>query len=575
MIKKLSAYVREYKLPAILTSVFVAREVVMEVIIPQLMAKIIDVGLPQHNTSYVIKIGLLMILMAVLSLAAGAGSGLNAAKAGAGFARNMREAIYYKVQELSFANIDKFSTSSLVTRVTTDVNNVQMAFSMIIRMLVRSPMMLVAALFMCFKTSVRLTLVFLCVIPFLAATLVFLITKAMPNFRNMFTRYDVVNRVVQENLTNIRTVKAFVREDFESDKFHDATGQLYTYSVRAEKIMTLASPIMQFSMYTTMLLISWIGANLVISETMLKGQLMSIFTYVGQILSSLMMISMSVVMLSMAKTSGDRIVEVLDEEVDLKNGENPVTTLENGEIEFKNVSFSYSKDENKLALKDVSFDIKSGQTVGIIGGTGSSKSTLVQLIPRLYDVTKGQVLVSGRDVREYDLDTLRENVAMVLQKNVLFSGTIKENLRWGNPNATDEEIVKACRLAQASSFIEEFPDKYDTYIEQGGTNVSGGQKQRLCIARALLKKPKILILDDSTSAVDTATDALIRKAFLEEIPGTTKIIIAQRISSVQDADVILVMDDGRINGIGNHDELVANNAIYREVFESQMKGSEE
>ena len=574
MIKKLASYIREYKTAAFLTSFFVALEVVMEILIPQCMAKIIDVGLPSGNGGYVVKMGILMVLMACLSLFFGVSSGRNAAKSGAGFAKNLRQGLFYKVQELSFANIDKFSTASLVTRLTTDVNNVQMAFAMIIRMLVRAPFMLISAVFMCFTISKKLTLIFFCIIPFLTCGIALIMSKAMPNFRKMFGKYDVVNRVVQENLINVRTVKAFVREDFETEKFNDASGELYTYSIRAERLMNLSSPLMQFSMYTTILLISWIGAQLVVSETLLTGQLMSIFTYVQQILGSLMMISMSVVMLSMAKTSADRIVEVLDEEVDLKNGTNPIETVKDGSVKFDNVSFSYSKDENKLAVKDINIDIPSGSTVGIIGGTGSAKSTLVRLIPRLYDVTKGAVYVGGVDVRDYDLDSLRESVAVVLQKNVLFSGTIKENLRWGNENATDEEIIHACKLARADGFISEFPDKYDTYIEQGGTNVSGGQKQRLCIARALLKKPKILILDDSTSAVDTATDAQIRKAFREEIPGTTKIIIAQRISSVQDADMIIVMDDGKISGVGTHDELVKTNEIYREVYETQTKGSE-
>lgn len=575
MIKKLASYIREYKLTAVLTSVFVTLEVIMEVLIPQCMAKIIDVGLPNGDSAYITKIGLLMILMAVASLAFGVIAGVSAAKAGAGFSKNIRKGLFYKVQELSFANIDKFSTASLVTRLTTDVNNVQMAFTMMIRMLVRSPMMLVFALVMCITLSAKLSLVFLGVIPFLVICLVLIVTKAMPNFQKMFRKYDVVNRVVQENLTNIRTVKAFVREDFETEKFNNATGELYNYSIKAEKLLNFASPLMHFSMYLTMLLISWIGAHLVIDSSMTTGQLMSMFTYVQQILSSLMMISMSIVMLSMAKTSGDRIVEVLDEEVDLKNCENPVKEITDGSIKFENVSFSYSNDKSKLALENISFDIKSGQTVGIIGGTGSAKTTLVQLISRLYDVTEGTVYVGGRDVREYDLDTLREKVAVVLQKNVLFSGTIKENLRWGNENATDSQIIEACKAAQADGFIQSFPDKYDTYIEQGGTNVSGGQKQRLCIARALLKNPKILILDDSTSAVDTATDALIRKSFKEEVPDTTKIIIAQRISSVADADVIIVLDNGRIDGIGSHSELIKTNDIYREVYETQMKGSEQ
>ena len=575
MIKKLSAYVREYKLPAIMTGVFVSLEVVMEVVIPQLMAKIIDVGLPNSDMGYITRIGLLMILMAMLSLLFGVGSGRCAAKSSAGFAHNLRQGLFYKVQELSFANIDKFSTASLVTRLTTDVNNVQMAFQMMTRMLIRAPIMLVFALFMCFRISPELSMVFVCVVPFLACAQGFIMSRAMPNFRSMFKKYDVVNRVVQENLTNVRTVKAFVREDFETEKFKNSTKDLYDYSIRAEKLLILSSPIMQFSMYTTTLLISWIGAQLVIDTTMETGRLMSMFTYIMQILSSLMMISMSIVMMSMAKTSGDRIIEVLDEKIDLTNGENPVMEVKNGDVSFKNVSFSYSKDMNKLALEGVNLDIKSGETVGIIGGTGSAKSTLVQLISRLYDVTDGAVYVGDVDVRDYDLDVLRQNVAVVLQKNVLFSGTIAENLRWGNENATDEELVHACQLARADSFIQAFPKKYDTYIEQGGTNVSGGQKQRLCIARALLKKPKIIILDDSTSAVDTATDARIRKAFREELPGTTKIIIAQRISSVQDADKIIVMEDGKINAIGTHEQLVAENEIYREVYTSQMKGSEE
>lgn len=572
MIKKLSSYVREYKLPAIMTGVFVSLEVVMEVVIPQLMAKIIDVGLPNSDMGYITKIGLLMILMAMLSLLFGVGSGRCAAKSSAGFAHNLRQGLFYKVQELSFANIDKFSTASLVTRLTTDVNNVQMAFQMMTRMLIRAPIMLVFALFMCFRISAKLSMVFVCVVPFLALALGFIMTRAMPNFRNMFKKYDVVNMVVQENLTNVRTVKAFVREDFETEKFKKSTKDLYDYSIKAEKLLILASPIMQFSMYTTTLFISWIGAQLVIGATMETGRLMSMFTYIMQILSSLMMISMSIVMMSMAKTSGDRIIEVLDEKIDLTNKNDPVMEVKNGDVSFKNVSFSYSKDMHKLALEGVNLDIKSGETVGIIGGTGSAKSTLVQLISRLYDVTDGAVYVGDVDVRDYDLDVLRQNVAVVLQKNVLFSGTIAENLRWGNENATDEELVHACQLARADSFIQTFPKKYDTHIEQGGTNVSGGQKQRLCIARALLKQPKVLILDDSTSAVDTATDSRIRKAFAQEIPNTTKLIIAQRISSVQSADRIIVMDDGRIHGFGTHEELLTSDEIYREVYESQTSG---
>lgn len=547
----------------------------MEVVIPRQMAKIIDIGLPAGDIGYVTKIGLFMILMAVLSLCFGIGSGVNAAKAGAGFAKNLRQALFYKVQGLSFSNIDKFSTSSLVTRLTTDVTNVQMAFTMMIRMLVRAPIMLIFATFMTVKISPRLSLVFFAVIPVLAAALIFVMTKAMPKFKQMFKKYDVVNRVVQENLTNIRTVKAYVREDYETEKFKNASGDLYNNSIRAEKNTIFVNPLMSTAVYTVMLTISWLGAHLIVSGSMKTGELMSMFTYVMQILSSLMMISMSVVMMSMAKTSGDRIMEVLDEEVDLKNKENPIKEVKDGSIEFKHVDFGYSNDENKLVLTDINLSIPSGATVGIIGGTGSSKTSLVNLIPRLYDATSGSVSVGGVDVRDYDLDTLRGEVSVVLQKNVLFSGTIKENLRWGNENASDEELVRVCKLARADGFINEFPDKYDTYIEQGGTNVSGGQKQRLCIARALLKKPKVLILDDSTSAVDTATDAQIRKAFREEIPGTTKIIIAQRISSVQDADMIVVMNDGKIADVGTHDRLVKSSEIYREVYTSQVKGSEE
>ncbi len=575
MIKKLSPYVGEYKLAAVLTSVLVTCEVLLEVVIPQLMAKIIDIGLPNADMGYITKIGLLMVGTAILSLAAGAGSGRNAAKAGAGFSKNLRKALFDKVQELSFANIDKFSTASLVTRLTSDVENVQMAFTMIIRMLVRAPMMLVFAMFMCIRISPKLSLIFLAAIPVMFGMLVLMMSKAMPRFRQMFKKIDNVNRVVQENLTNVRTVKAYVREDYETTKFKGATKDLYDNSIAAEKYVILTSPIMQSTMYTVILLISWIGAHLVVSKSMTTGQLMSMFTYVNQILGSLMMISMSVVMMSMAKTAGDRIVEVLDEEVDIVNKPQPVKEVADGSIRFSNVSFSYSKDMEKLALKNINLEIKSGMTVGIIGGTGSRKTSLVNLIPRLYDATEGEVYVGGVNVKDYDLEALREAVSVVLQKNVLFSGTIKENLRWGNENATDEELIRACQLAQADSFIQTFPDGYDTYIEQGGTNVSGGQKQRLCIARALLKKPQVLILDDSTSAVDTATDAAIRKAFKEEIPGTTKIIIAQRISSVQEADMIVVMDDGKIDAVGTHDELVNSNEIYREVYTSQVKGSEE
>ncbi|MFQ6860586.1 MAG: ABC transporter ATP-binding protein [Beduini sp.] len=575
MYKKLMAYIKEYKLASLLAPIFVSLEVVMEVLIPMMMAQIIDVGLANNNIPYVYKIGIIMMGMALVSLLFGALSGRYAAVASAGVAKNLRQAIYHKIQDFSFANIDKFSTSSLVTRLTTDVTNVQNAYQVIIRMLVRAPIMLVFALFMSFQLNARLSVIFLFVIPFLGIALYFIMTRAHPNFVKMFKKYDLVNLVVQENLTSIRTVKAYVREDYENKKFKNATGELQQYSINAEKILAFNSPIMQLSMYFTIIMISWFGAQFIIGGSMETGQLMSLFTYVTQILSSLMMISMSFVMVTMAKSSAERIVEVLDEESDLTNAASPLTQVNDGSIEFKNVDFSYSKDPNNLALSQINIKIESGQTVGILGGTGSAKTSLVQMIPRLYDATNGQVLVGGQDVRDIDIETLRDNVAMVLQKNVLFSGTIKENLRWGDANASDEDIIHACQLAQADEFIQSFPDKYDTILDQGGTNVSGGQKQRLCIARALLKKPKILILDDSTSAVDTKTDALIRKAFKEEIPNTTKIIIAQRVSSVEDADMIIVLDDGKINGIGTHEELLKTNAIYQEVYESQTKGDDQ
>lgn len=575
MYKKLMAYIKEYKLASLLAPIFVSLEVVMEVLIPMMMAQIIDVGLANNNIPYVYKIGIIMIGMALISLLFDALSGRYAAVASAGVAKNLRQAIYYKIQDFSFANIDKFSTSSLVTRLTTDVTNVQNAYQVIIRMMVRAPIMLIFALFMAFQLNAQLSVIFLFVIPFLGVALYFIMTRAHPNFVKMFKKYDLVNLVVQENLTSIRTVKAYVREDYENKKFKEATGELQQYSINAEKILAFNSPIMQLSMYFTIIMISWFGAQFIIGGSMETGQLMSLFTYVTQILSSLMMISMSFVMVTMAKSSAERIIEVLDEESDLTNASDPLTQVKDGSIEFRNVDFSYSKDPNNLALSQINIKIKSGQTVGILGGTGSAKTSLVQMIPRLYDVTNGQILVGGQDVRNIDIETLRDNVAMVLQKNILFSGTIKENLRWGDANATDEDIIHACQLAQADEFIQSFPEKYDTLLDQGGTNVSGGQKQRLCIARALLKKPKILILDDSTSAVDTKTDALIRKAFKEEIPNTTKIIIAQRVSSVEDADMIIVLDDGKINGIGTHEELLKTNAIYQEVYESQTKGDDQ
>ena len=570
MIKKLAAYIKEYKSDSLKAPLFVSLEVVMEVILPLLMATIIDEGLEKNNMRVVFIFGVLMIIAALVSLAFGVLSGKHAAIASAGFAKNLRQAIYYKIQDFSFTNIDKFSTSSLVTRLTTDISNVQQAYQMIIRVFVRSPMMMIFSLIMAMRISGSLSLVFFIAIPFLAFSLLYIVTKTHPNFVKMFKKYDLVNQVVQENLTSIRTVKAYVREDYEIDKFENATGELYQYSINAEKLLALNNPIMQTTIYACMIAVSWFGAKLVVSSSMSTGQLMSMFTYVMQILNSLMMVSMAFIMMTMAKTCGERIVEVLDEQSDIVGGD--VLKVEDGSIEFKNVSFSYTKDKNKLALKNMSVSIPTGTTVGIIGSTGSGKSTMVSLIPRLYDVDEGSLYIGGRNIKDYDLKVLRDEVSVVLQKNVLFSGTIKENLRWGDKNASDEDIIRACQLAQADSFISKFPKGYDTYIEQGGTNVSGGQKQRLCIARALLKKPKILILDDSTSAVDTKTDALIRKAFKEEIPDTTKIIIAQRISSIQDADMIIVLNEGEIDAVGNHETLLKTNTVYQEVYYSQIKG---
>lgn len=575
MVKKLMSYVGEFKNDSIITSVFVALEVVMEVLIPFLMSMIIDKGVGKGNIKYVCIVGIIMLLASCLSLSFGILNGKFAARASSGFARNLRRAIYYNIQEYSFSNIDKYSTAGLITRLTTDVTNVQNAYQMIIRMFVRAPFMMVFAMAMTFYINAKLALVFLGAIVFLGILLYFIMTGVHPYFKEVFKKYDALNASVQENLTGIRVVKAYVREDHEIDKFHGASKVLYDYFLKAEKIIVLNAPLMQFTVYTCILLLSWLGAKMIVAKNLTTGELMSLFTYTASIMISLMVISMVLVMVVMAKSSAERIVEVLDEKSDLVNKENPIYEVKDGSIEFENVSFSYSKDMEKLSLKDVNIKIKSGETIGVMGGTGSAKSTFVQLIPRLYDVTKGCIKVGGIDVREYDIETLRNKVSMVLQKNVLFSGTIKENLRWGNKEATDEEIIEACKEAQADEFIETFPDKYDTFIEQGGNNVSGGQKQRLCIARALLKKPKILILDDSTSAVDTKTDALIRKSFKETMPDTTKIIIAQRISSVQDADRIIVLDDGEINGFGTHDELLTSNDIYREVYESQVKGDDD
>ena len=576
MIKRLLKSVREFKKDALLTPFFVVLEVVMEVIIPLVMALLIDKGIDGQDMAAIWKYGIILVLCAMLALVFGAAAGTFAARASTGFARNLRHDMYYNVQNFSFSNIDKFSTGSIVTRLTTDVTNVQNAFQMCTRIAVRCPVMLVFALFMAMKINSRMALVFLAVLPILAIGMGILMKVVGPVFERAFKIYDRMNTVVQENVRGIRVVKTYVREDHETEKFEGVSGMLYRTFSKAQKTMAGVMPLMQFCMYACMLLISWFGARLIVVGSMTTGELTSMFSYAMQILMSLTMVAMVFVMITMAKASAERVAEILDEQPDLHNPANPIHEVKDGAIEFDDVSFSYKGDERKLALKNVNLHIKAGQTVGILGGTGSAKSTLVQLIPRLYDTTHGTVKVGGVDVRDYDIEALRDQVAMVLQKNVLFSGTIKENLRWGDENASDEELERVCRLAQADEFIQQMPDKYDTHIEQGGSNVSGGQKQRLCIARALLKKPKILILDDSTSAVDTKTDALIRKAFAEEIPDTTKIIIAQRVSSVQEADQIVILDGGAVQAIGTHDELLADNRIYQEIYNQQnRKGGEE
>lgn len=576
MIKRLLKSVREFKKDALLTPFFVVLEVVMEVIIPLVMALLIDKGIDGQDMAAIWKYGIILVLCAMLALVFGAAAGTFAARASTGFARNLRHDMYYNVQNFSFSNIDKFSTGSIVTRLTTDVTNVQNAFQMCTRIAVRCPVMLVFALFMAMKINSRMALVFLAVLPILAIGMGILMKVVGPVFERAFKIYDRMNTVVQENVRGIRVVKTYVREDHETEKFEGVSGMLYRTFSKAQKTMAGVMPLMQFCMYACMLLISWFGARLIVGGSMTTGELTSMFSYAMQILMSLMMVAMVFVMITMAKASAERVAEILDEQPDLHNPANPIHEVKDGAIEFDDVSFSYKGDEHKLALKNVNLHIKAGQTVGILGGTGSAKSTLVQLIPRLYDTTHGTVKVGGVDVRDYDIEALRDQVAMVLQKNVLFSGTIKENLRWGDENASDAELERVCRLAQADEFIQQMPDKYDTHIEQGGSNVSGGQKQRLCIARALLKKPKILILDDSTSAVDTKTDALIRKAFAEEIPDTTKIIIAQRVSSVQDADQIVILDGGTVQAVGTHDELLAANTIYQEIYNQQnRKGGEE
>ncbi len=572
MLKTLLAQVKEYKTAAILTPVLVIIEVILEVVIPFLMAMIIDQGISVSNMDKVVKLGIITLLASFVSLVAGGLAGKYAAAASTGFAKNLRKAMYYNIQNFSFANIDKYSTAGLVTRMMTDVTNVQNAFQMIIRACIRAPLMMISAMIMAFTINTKIALVFVVAIIFLGIVLTFFMTRAHPYFKKVFNTYDDLNASVQENVNGIRVVKAYVRENYEDKKFKKTSALIYKLFVKAENCLVFNQPLMQFTVYGCIIGVSWFGAHLIVGGSLTTGELTSLFTYIMMILMSLMMFSMVFVMIVMSVASAQRISEVINEKSTLYNPENPDYEIKDGSIDFNNVSFSYYDDQEEINLKDIDVHIKSGQTIGIIGGTGSAKSTFVQLIPRLYDTTCGEVLVGGKNVRDYDLETLRNEVAMVLQKNVLFSGTIKENLRWGNKNATDEEIMEACKLAQADEFIQRFPDKYDTYIEQGGTNVSGGQKQRLCIARALLKKPKILILDDSTSAVDTKTDALIRKAFKEVIPGTTKLIIAQRISSVEDADLIIVLDDGKISAMGTNDELLESSDIYREIFETQKKG---
>ena len=571
MNRKLLKSIREYKRESILAPVFVVLEVLMEVFIPLQMSKIIDVGIQQGNLKYIIVMGLILVVMAMLALFFGAKAGTYAARAGAGYAKNLRHDIFYKIQTFSFHNIDHFSTSGLVTRLTTDITNLQMAYMMSIRLLARAPIMIILSLIMTMTINIPIAIILLVTIPILGGVLIFIAKKAHPNFIQVFDEYDVLNNTVQENVNAARVVKAYVREDYEIKKFHGISKIVYQLFTKAEKIVAWNSPVMQFTMYAVILLMVFIGGQSIVFQTMQPGELTSVIIYAIQILSSLMMVSFVFVLIMIAGASADRIEEVLDEIPELRDQPDAIQTVTNGDIDFENVDFSYAGKDGPLSLKNINLHIRSGQTIGIIGATGSAKSTLVQLIPRLYDVTKGSVKVGGVDVRKYGLAALRDQVSMVLQKNVLFSGTIYENIRWGDENASDEEVQRVCRLAQADGFVQEFPDGYNTKIVQGGNNVSGGQKQRLCIARALLKKPKILILDDSTSAVDTKTDALIRKAFREEIPDTTKIIISQRISSVEDADKIIVLDDGKISGFDTHEQLLKNNEIYKEVYEIQNK----
>lgn len=573
MLKTLGGQIKEFKKVSILTPLCMIMEVIFEMFIPLLMASIIDDGVNAGNMGHIYKVGAIMVVAAFCGLLFGVLGGKFGAEASAGFARNLRKSMYENIQTFSFSNIDKYSTAGLVTRMTTDVTNLQNAYQMILRMFVRAPISLVTAMIMAFMINARLATIYLIAVFFLGTVLCIMVPKAAKYFEATFKKYDDLNASVQENVSSIRVVKAYVREDYEKDRFHKASENVYRMFVRAERIVVANMPIMQLTVYTCIILISWLGAKMIVQNTLTTGELMSLLTYCMNILMSLMMLSMVFVMITMSGASAKRVAEVLEEKADLVNPENPDFEIKDGSIRFEHVSFSYRKGSGQNVLQDINLDIKSGETIGIIGGTGSSKSSLVNLISRLYDVEEGTVYVGGKDVRRYDLETLRNNVAMVLQKNVLFSGTILNNLKWGNKDATDEECKEACRLACADEFIEKMPEGYDTYIEQGGTNVSGGQKQRLCIARALLKNPKILILDDSTSAVDTATDARIRKAMATHIPGTTKIIIAQRVSSIESADHIIVLEDGKINGYGTHEELLANNVIYRDVYESQTSGS--
>ncbi len=573
MLKTLASQIKEYKKASIATPVFMILEVIMETIIPLMMASIIDDGVSVGNAGHIYKMGALMLAAACFSLFSGFMGGKYGAKASTGFARNLRKAMYENIQTFSFSNIDKFSTAGLVTRLTTDVTNIQNAYQMLLRMCMRAPFSLICAMVMSFAVNTRIATVYLIAVLLLGAILAVLLTRTTKYFNSIFQKYDDLNESVQENVSAIRVVKAYVREDHEKEKFTKASGNVYKLFTKAEAMICLNMPIMQFAVYACILVISWMGAHMIVSNTLTTGDLSMLLTYCMNILMNLMMLSMIFVMVTMSVASARRVAEVLNEKPDITNPENPVMEVADGSIEFQHVDFSYKKDAKEPVLKDINLKIRSGETIGILGGTGSGKSSLVSLLSRLYDVTKGSVLVGGRDVREYDLEVIRNQVAVVLQNNVLFSGTILDNLRWGDKEATKEECMHACDLACASEFIEKLPKGYDTYIEQGGTNVSGGQKQRLCIARALLKKPKVLILDDSTSAVDTSTDARIRKAFAEEIPGTTKLIIAQRVSSIQNADRIIIMENGEINGFGTHEELLENNEIYRDVYESQTSGN--